>query len=372
MEDADDKHRGVESEFPEFAGKVSVEAKLKELLRNLTSVELQLCLEASKDIIKLLKSESGSEFLRLYISNSPKCIELSQIWESRKGNLGFSNILNLIAAILSHPYGKCQNNAELDKFARWIVIEKMGDLYKELNSKDGKRQNAMLSLLSAIVRRSSWLAWEVAKDFDFKIPIFGKLAEWKVRRVEGRKKHRSTRKAFVKFAMSFLEVGNARLLRGVLQQKDMYSGVLRGLGNDDDDTVIYVLSVLRDRVLVPESLVPPGLRSVLFGSVTLEQLVSISGREDGGEAAELAHSVLLMVCTDPSNGLMPDLDRVPSPLRGNPRRLLGVMKKLRATEIEYHKNILLAIVKGKPSLGSAYLDEFPYNTEDPASPNWLD
>nr|GLL17945.1 uncharacterized protein LOC109190705 isoform X2 [Ipomoea trifida] len=371
MEDADDKHRGGEPEFPQFGGKVSVEAKLKELLRNLTSVELQLCLEASKDITKLLKSESGPEFLRLYLSNSPKCIELSQVWESRKGNFGFSNVLNLIAAILSHPYGKLQNNAELDKFARWIVVEKMVDLYRELNSKDGKRQNAMLSLLSAIVRRSSWLAWEVAKDFDFKIPIFGKLAEWKVRKVEGRKKHRSTRKAFVKFAMSFLEVGSARLLRGVLQQKDMYSGVLRGLGNDDDDTVIYVLSTLRDRVLVPESLVPPGLRSVLFGSVTLEQLVSISGREDGGEAAELAHSVLLMVCTDPSNGLMPDPDRLPSPLRGNPTRLLGVMKKLRATEFEYHKNILLAIVKGKPSLGAAYLDEFPYNTEDPASPNWF-
>ncbi|CAH9077203.1 unnamed protein product [Cuscuta europaea] len=372
MEDAGTKGYGGLCNFHILEGKVPVKVKLSELLRNLTSAESQLCFEASKDLIKFLKSESGPELLRLYIEKSPKCVELSQVWETRKGSLGFPNILNLIAAVLSHPFGRLENNAQLDKFARWIVDEKMGDLLKELNSKDVKRQNATLSLLSAIVKRGSWLAGKVAKDFDFKIPFFRNAAKWKPRKVrDGKKKQPSTRKAFVKFAMSFLEVGNPRLLRGVLQQKDMYSGVLRGLGNDEDKTVVLVLSVLRDRVLVPESLVPPGLRSVLFGSVTLEQLVNISGREDGGETAELAHTVLLMVCTDPLNGLMPDPERVPSPLTGNPRRLLDVMKKLRATETEYHMNLLLAIVKGKPSLGSAYLDAFPYNTDDPASPNWF-
>ncbi|KAL0311179.1 UNVERIFIED_CONTAM: hypothetical protein Sangu_2412600 [Sesamum angustifolium] len=133
----------------------------------------------------------------------------------------------------------------LDKFARALIEEKMGDLYKELNSKEAKRQNAVLLLLASIVRRNSQLAWELAK------------------------------------------VGSPRLLRGVLQQKEMYSGLLRGLGDDDEETVVYVLSILRDRLLVPESLVPPGLRSVLFRSVTLEQLVSISGKDDFGGAAEL-------------------------------------------------------------------------------------
>ncbi|GFQ04880.1 nucleolar pre-ribosomal-associated protein 1 [Phtheirospermum japonicum] len=171
--------------------------------------------------------------------------------------------------------------------------------------------------------------------------------------------------------MSFLEIGSPRLLRGVLQQKEMYSGVLRGLVDDDEETVVYILSILRDRVLVPESLVPPGLRSVLFGSVTLEQLATISGRDDFGDAAELAHNVLAMVCTNPANGLMPDLDRKPSPLRGNLTRLLGLMKKLKATEVEYHKSLLLAIVNGRPSFGSAYLDDFPYSLEDLASDNWF-
>ncbi|CAI9787201.1 unnamed protein product [Fraxinus pennsylvanica] len=177
----------------------------------------------------------------------------------------------------------------------------------------------------------------MAKTFDFKLTIFPKLAEVKLRakRFQERRKIHSTRKAYVRFAMAYLEVGNPRLLRGVLQQKAMYSGVLRGLGNDVEETLVHVLSIFCDRVLVPESSVLPGLRSVLFGSVTLEQVVSISGRADFGDAAALAHNVLI-----------------------------------NATEVEYRKDLLLAIVNGRPLLGSAYLDEFHFNLEDLTSPNW--
>ncbi|KAL3649706.1 hypothetical protein CASFOL_006109 [Castilleja foliolosa] len=359
------------------------EAKLKELLRNLASAESQLVSESSKEFIKILKSDSGPEFLHAYLQTSSKLVEISQSWETRKGTPGFLHILNLVTAILRH--GKDNNVVDnggahtiardLDKFASSLVKEKMGDLYKELKSKDSKRQNAVLLLLAAVVRLNSHLSWEVAKTFDFKLAGFSKLAEVRLRAkqsTEGKRKSSySTRKAFVGFAMSFLETGSPRLLRGVLQQREMYSGVLRGLGDDDEETVVYILSILRDRVLVPESLVPPGLRSVLFGSVTLEQLATISGRHDFGDAAKLAHTVLFMVCTNPANGLMPDLDRKPSPLRGNLTRLLGLMKKLKATLVEFHKRLLLANVKGRPLFGSAYLDEFPYNIEDLASDNWF-
>ncbi|KAA8534397.1 hypothetical protein F0562_031914 [Nyssa sinensis] len=307
-------------EIPKFVVKVSHEAKLKELLRNITSIELKLCSDASKEYIKLLRGHAGGELLREYIQTSSKCVELLQAWKLRQGKPGLSYIVSLISAILSHPDGKYKpNNKEgnalskaLDKFARLIIEEKLGDLYKELNSKEVKRQNAALLLLASIVRRGSVLASEVGKSFDFKLPIFPNLAEYKRKQFEMKKKH-STRRSFVGFAMSFLEEGKPGLLRWVLQQKEMYSGILRGLGNDDDETVVYVLSTLRDRVLTPESLVPPGLRSVLFGSVTLDQLINISGRENGGLAAEIAHSVLVM----------------------------------------------------------AYMDEFPYNLEDHASPTWF-
>ncbi|KAI8031787.1 Uncharacterized protein C14G10.02 [Camellia lanceoleosa] len=280
MEDKEDSEFERE-ELPKSVAKVSHEAKLKELLRNLTSIEIELCSDASKEFKKLLRGDDGGELLREYVKTSSKCSELLQAWKIRQGKPGLS--------------------------------------------------------------RGSGLASDVANNFDFKLPILTKLAESKNKKFEMKRKH-FTRQSFVGFAMSFLEVGKSTMLRWVLQQKEMYYAIFRGLGNDDDDNVVYVLSTLC--------------------------VISISGREDGGVAAELAHSVLVIVCTDPSNGLMPDLKR-PLSAKRNLKRLLDLMKKLKATEIDYHRDLLLEIVKGRPLFGSAYLDEFPYNLEDHASPNWF-
>ncbi|WCJ31882.1 hypothetical protein M5689_013333 [Euphorbia peplus] len=353
------------------------EAKLRELLHNINSVEIKLCSDATKEFIKLLKGHSGAHLLRLYVQSTSNFSELIGAIKLRHGKPGISYVFSLISVILSHPDGKYIPNDKdritisvlLDKFARSFVEDKLEQLYKELTSDDVKRQNTALLLLASIVRRGSGLASEVAKKFDFKLKGFSKLAEVKKRNNDKKGKH-STRRAFVGFAMSFLEMAKPGLLRWILQQREMYSGVLRGLGNDDDETVAYILSTLRDRVLTEDSLIPPSLRSVLFGSLVLEQLVGISGRENCG-AAEVAHNVLLMVCTDPCNGLMPDYNRKPNPLRGNVRRLLELMKKLKATEIVYHRDLLLAIVRGRLSFGSAFMEKFPYNLEDYASPGWF-
>ncbi|XP_019455735.1 PREDICTED: uncharacterized protein LOC109356706 isoform X2 [Lupinus angustifolius] len=359
--------------------KVTNEAKMKELLHRITSAEIKLCSDAIKEFIRLLKGDNGGELLREYVHGSPKCSELLESWKLRQGKPGMFYIFELISCILSHHEGKYRNNdvhsmfvrKDLDKFARLIIDEYLGDVYKELSSKEMKRQKAALLLMASVVRRGPSLAYEVSKTFDFKLAEFAKLAGYKPRWNDEKRSRGLLRKSFVGFAMSFLEVGKPGLLRWVLQQRDMFSGVLRGLENDDDETVVFVLSTLRDRVLVEESLVPPGLRSVLFGSVTLEQLVNICGREGGGLAAELAYNILITVCTDPSNGLMPDLKKRPNPLRGNPKRIMGLMKKLRATEVQYHRDLLLAIVNGRHSFGLSYLKEFPYNIENDTSSSWI-
>ncbi|VVB11399.1 unnamed protein product [Arabis nemorensis] len=351
-----------------MALRVSHEAKLRELLHKICLQEIKLCSDAAKEFVKLLKGETGGDLLRLYFQNSPEFAELQEAWNLRHGKQGLSYIFKLIQAILSHPEGKGRSTdigRAIDRFGRLLIEEKLDDIYKELNSKEGKQQNAALSLLASIVRRGQGMASEIAKKFDFK--GFAKLADCKTRGADKVRKH-STRKAFVGFALSFLEVGKPGLLRSVLQQKEMYSKVLRGLANDNEDTVASVLSVLKDKILVEESLISPGLRSVLFGSATLEQLVSISAREDGGIVNELAHDVLVKVCTDPSNGLMPDAKRK---LKGNLNRLIVLMKRLRATDIGYHRDLLLAIVRGRPSFASAFLEEFPYNVEDFSSPSWF-
>lgn len=357
----------------------NLEAKLKELLYKINSFEIKICSDATKEFIKLLKGENGCKLLNLYAKTSPKCSELLDAWKLQRGKAGMPYIFSLISAILSHPDGiyrlndleRLSTSRVLDMLARSLVEECLGDINSELGSQEVKRKNAALLLMSSIVRRGSRLASQVAKNFDFKLRAFSKLTEFRQKPNQKGSKH-SSRKLFIGFAMSFLEVGKPELLRWVLQQREMYSGVLRGLANDDDETITYVLSTLRDKVLVDESLVPPGLRSVLFGSVTLEQLATICGREDGGLAAETAYQVLTMVCTDPCNGLMPNLERGPNPLKGNPKRLIDLMKKLKATGVIYHRDLLLAIIRGQPAFCSTYLEEFPYNLEDFLSPTWSD
>ncbi|XP_024008102.1 uncharacterized protein LOC18994515 [Eutrema salsugineum] len=351
----------------------SLEAKLKELVHNICLHEIKLCSAAAKEFVKLLKGETGGNLLRLYFHNSPNFAELLEAWKLRHDRKqGPSYIFKLIHTILSHPEGKGGSIAietAIDRFSRLLFRQRLDDIYKALNSNEGKQVKAALLLLASIVRRGRGIASEVAGKFD----NFKGLAKLGAYKTQGSRKlnikHYSTRKAFVAFAISFLEVG---LLGFVFRQKEMYSIVLQGLGTDSEDTVASVLSTLKDKILVKESssLPPPPPRriSVLFGIKTLKQLASISVREDGGIVNELAHDVLLQVCTEPCYGLMPDANRN---LGGDPRRLLELMKSLRATEYCYHLDLLLAIVRGRPYFASAFLDEFPYNVENLASPSWV-
>ncbi|KAK1281237.1 hypothetical protein QJS04_geneDACA018223 [Acorus gramineus] len=350
MEEGDEPEIQIHNE-----NNVLYEAKLREILRNLCSIEATLFVAAAKEFVRLLKSVSGGEWLRRYVEASTRCSEINEVWKLRQGKPGMAHLLHLVSAILGHPIGMSRSEVihkSLDRFAGSIIETKLGDINTELDSKEPKRQRYALLALAAVVRRSSYLASEVAKVFDFK-----KLTK---ARLKG-----SVRRAFVEFAMSFLESGNPGLRGWVLQQKEVNECVLHKLAKDDEETVVLVLSTLRDRVLCEESLVRAPLRSVLFGSRTLEQLIEVSGRE-ASVASKIAHKVLLMVCTDPRNGLMPGPG-----LKGNDGRLLDLMKKLKATEIKRHGKLLLAIVKGRPSLGSDYMEEFPYHLEPRSSPLWF-
>ncbi|CAL5070105.1 unnamed protein product [Urochloa decumbens] len=315
---------------------VSNKVRLVHILKNLHTSEVKIYSDASREFIQLLDGESGGEVLRDYVQQSPQLSELVEAWRLHREKPGMAYILSLFAAVVGHPDGKLRRHGlvkkSLDGIARMILEdkEKIGDVFLELNSGEFRRQNAALDLLAAIVRRGGGLASEVAERFDFKMAILPQLAGTIKKKggKDGGKRRKgaefgSTRRSFVGFAMSFLEVGNPRLLRRVLQQKEVYSGVLRGIGG------------------------------------TMTQRLS-------WEAADIAYEVLLMVCTDPKNGLMPGTN-----LRGNEKRLLDLMKKLKATEVAHHKSLLLAIVSKRLSLCSAYMNEFPYNIEPRSSPSWF-
>ncbi|KAH9322917.1 hypothetical protein KI387_017556, partial [Taxus chinensis] len=375
-----------------------LDVKLKENLTALTSREFTLRLNGAKGFKDMLKGESGAEVLQQYVKVSPGCTELLEAWKLGIQGKSSMSIFSLIAEILKHPGGKDLGDnfsineqrskslmyvsLRLDKFARTIVRSNINDVYGEINSHEGRRQSSALLLMAAIVRRGRTIASEVAASFDFNNKVFPKLAEQPKAKQKGgednKKPKSSTRRGFIEFAMAFLEVSNPSLLRYVLQKRPLYGGVLRGLGKDDEETIVYVLCIIREKVLSSSSMVPSGLRSVVFGDAVLEQLCVISADCSLGRATDIAHETLLMLCTDPSHGLLPQFHQQfgvskgsENSHRGNPARLLRLMLKLRSTDVDNHRNLLLAIVSYWPSLVSAYLDSFPYSLEPRASSTWF-
>eukprot|EP01018_Ginkgo_biloba_P010434 Gb_10020 [translate_table: standard] len=382
-----------------------LDEKLKEILPGLTSRGFVIRLQATKDFRHLLKGDSGGLVLQQYVQASPVCIELLEAWKLGIETQGVVPIFLLISEILQHPAGKDVSDhfhkvgsdtdfnghkvllyvrSRLDKLARTIIRTKMKDVYSQITCHEQKRQNAALLLMAAIVRRGRVLASEVATGFDFTLKVLPKLAQSAHRKVKPKNKDDDnrpvffSRRGFIEFAMSFLEVSNPNLLRWVLQIRPLYAGVLRSLGKDDDKTISYVLTIMQEKVLSASSMVPPGLRSAVFGDAALEQLSVISADSSLGKAADIAHHTLMMLCTDPSHGLLPEFSyqrgisiQVTSLQRGNPARLLRLMLRLRSTEVDNHRNLLLAIVNERPSLTSAYMESFPYSLEPRESLAWF-
>ncbi|EFH70229.1 hypothetical protein ARALYDRAFT_336756 [Arabidopsis lyrata subsp. lyrata] len=253
VEEGTDQHK-YPGPVPVMAFRPSLEAILRGLLYKICLHEIKLCSDALKEFVKLLKGETGGHLLRLYFHNSPKFKELLDVWKFlHEKKQGVSYIFSLFQTLLSHPEGKGTSadiGRAINQLGRSLIDEKLHDIYNALNSKEGKQQNAALSLLASIVRRGPRMASHMANKFDFK--GFAKLGEYKTGGADKVRKH-STRQAFVGFAISFLEVGQPHLSDSILWQKKMYSNVLKGLGEDDEDTAAYVLSTLKDKILVKDS-----------------------------------------------------------------------------------------------------------------------
>ena len=81
VDDAGGKVKG--GEILRFEIKVTHEVKLKEILHKINSIKIKLCSDGVKDFIKLLKGNSESELLHLYLCTSFKCLELLDAWNFR-------------------------------------------------------------------------------------------------------------------------------------------------------------------------------------------------------------------------------------------------------------------------------------------------
>ncbi|KAI5062882.1 hypothetical protein GOP47_0021429 [Adiantum capillus-veneris] len=368
-----------------------LDERIKNALTGITSKHPREALVAFR---QLLQGDDGGNLLCQYVLLSPKCTEIVSIWSSESGKEYAVPLLQLFEELLKHPVGKMDESLltdpsrqllqvvrlRLDKVARLIISTKLKDIYANLTSGERSRQCAALHLLASIVKRGNMLASEVAITFDFNLNVLPNLARPpKPKKREVQSSHKwSTRSAFIDFAISFLEVCQAALLRWVLQIRPLYGGVLHKLANDDESTIIHVLKVFQLKVLDASAMVPAGLQSAVFGDSALEQMAAISSDVLRPEAAGVAHDILLQLCTDASHGICPEPALVwgatsgkAGNFGGGHGRLVRLMVKLRATEVQNHRDLLLSIAAKRPTLVANYFDFFPYSLEPRDTNSWF-
>ncbi|XP_024533954.1 uncharacterized protein LOC9637781 [Selaginella moellendorffii] len=416
MEDDEEEGEGIAQQGiqrPVMDGVVTgmVSNQMLEVVMGLSSKAEEQQSSALGRMRRILQSDGdgdgGGEFLVDYVLASPKCVELKNAIEAGpKARIAVSTLV-VLAEVFRHPAGLRERSSScssrdgeegkrslavqlrLDKFALWIVQTKLSDVYSHLSSGQRSRENGALCLMSAIVSRGKLIAKQVASKFDFSLEALKKLA-----RNPAKSKQQSsiassssskgdntlklpTRAFFIDFALSFLVAGDPGLLRWILQKRVLYAGVLHGLASDDDDTVTRVLSIFKRKVLHASSLVPQGIQVALFGDASLEQLQKITARERPSEAVDVAQEILLAVCTDPRHGICPsgsswdEFQKSSGQYGGGSGRLLRLMLKLKASELDTHRELLLAIANARPLLAAAYIDAFPYSLEPRTSTTWF-
>lgn len=419
----------------DMARAAQLDAKMRALAAALNTKNTDELLAALEEMRRVIAGEGGGDFLQNYVLASSKCCELEAVWDAgavpplaalvyylchflpNSDNFVPNSqicffipgphssvsvpLLQLLADILRNPVGKTSVQGisgsgrdsehgktrillrlRLDKLASSIVRNRMKALYSHLSSTQRARQNAALILLTAIVCRGRLLAVEVAKNFDFSLEGLRKLSRppWLPAGKMTLENQSSpvlqpTRVAYIEFAMSFLSMGDAGLVRWVLSKRTLYAGVLNALARDDELTIVRVVRTLLKKVLDPNAPMPPGILNSVFGDAALDQLAQIVAYSHFEEAAALSYELLVQFCTHPAHFLHADkFESMPSlGARGSEAgqgRVLKLLLLLKPTTYDRHKNLLFAIAASNSKLAAAYLDNMPFSLQPRMSSSW--
>ena len=387
-----------------------------------------------------------------YLQVSPGFEDILALWDAYH-NTNTQRVcvplMLLVADLLRHtPEDRTAERGfihlQLDGLARSILQRRMRAVYSHLNSSIRIRQKCAMTLCISITARSRQLAWDVFRNLDFTLAAFAKLSKppryqinctWDST-TETRSSHDAsalpTRHIFVEFVMVLLSSGDVSLLRCVLTQKVLLGNVLRHLASDPVPLASRVLRVMCDNVIVDGSGVSVRLQAALFSDRVLGQIVAISGRQaeavsgtkgisKAACAAELAHSLLLRLCTDPVHGFRREnasgrfvgakeeislgsmseghlqargavksgkassITKIEysSPVinaitTGYAREVdernetvLRLLRKLKPTESRRHAEMLLEVCSKQPNIAASYIPHATYSLEPRLSWSWI-
>lgn len=206
---------------------------------------------------------------------------------------------------------------------------------------------------------------------------------------------------FVRFCRTLLDNVDHATLARVLPLRALSGGLLHHLATDPPGHVLQTLLMLGRRVLAPAAQtafssaaatgsLPPRLRSEPFGDVALTQLAevaassedavavtAVSGKRAGRAvitattAAEAALEVLVLLCTDPANGLVDAAGAASgdtashTPVQYGPgvKRVLRLLPRLRPLDHVRHIRLLNEIASRCPWLAAEFASSMPYDLQ---------
>ena len=266
--------------------------------------------------------------LQQYLQSSPDCVELFALLDGTGGsahgetNVRSSNakrdtgmtiarkVVDLMAAVVSNagpgaapsvPPPSAAASAPLRlhptayEMCRRMLRTKMKVLYRLLSAVDNRVVHSPLRFLVAVVSFAGIaLVRELSLKFNFQFQAFARLA-FRAHSASSSSSdgHRlaahTTRLLFIELALSFLELNDAELTRSILSQQGFVSSILKGLPQDDADTIIHVVAVLL-RCVVQHDGVPLSAKSAFFNSYVMEQLIRLY--DVGDLVADRVHELL--------------------------------------------------------------------------------
>ncbi|EFJ52598.1 hypothetical protein VOLCADRAFT_86859 [Volvox carteri f. nagariensis] len=308
---------------------------------------------------------------------------------------------------------------------------RLKSLYHALGSDHQPTANAALQLLTAIAAHSVVAARDLVTAFDWSLSALTRISRPSKERPErgaagsqqqqqqqqsNRRRDggatasawdrsnvlfRPRRAMFVRFCRALLDSADHATLARLLPLRALTGGLLHHMAADPPGHVLQTLLILGRRVLAPAvpggaaaaaaaaAALPPRLRAEPFGDVALAQLAEIAASSDepaeGAEgrgnaaaaAAEAALEVLVMLCTNPANGLMtygsPDSGAAAGAPQHGPgvKRLLRLLPRLRPLDHVRHVRLLNEVATRCPWLAAEFASSLPYDLQPKLSSRWV-
>ncbi|GIL58549.1 hypothetical protein Vafri_13494, partial [Volvox africanus] len=317
----------------------------------------------------------------------------------------------------------------VDTAQQLLITQTLGrrlkSIYHLLGSDQQLLSNSALQLLAAVAAHSGVAARDLAAAFDWSLPALARISrptkerpasEAGATQQKRRQKairdvvawdkpnvlHRPRRAMFVRFCRALLDNADHATLARLLPLRALTGPLLHHVAADPPGHVLETLLLLSRRVLVPvrhdgsnraaaaaAAALPPRLRAEPFGDSALAQLAEVAASSDEpaatpaashrdavATAAEAALEVLVMLCTDPENGLVTDRPNGNgascAPQHGpGVKRVLRMLSRLRPMDHVRHARLLNEVANRCPWLAAEFASSLPYDLQPAPTSRWV-